>query len=113
MGAFGCTFGFGVQYLTHVHDWPLNIAGKALNAWYAFIPVTFEATVFWAGLSTAFSLFVLSKMPKVNRRILHNGFTTDKFGLFIPASAPGYSEQEALKFAQGPGATEVSVVKEN
>ena len=112
MGAFGCVLGFGVQYLTHVHDWPLNVAGKALNAWYAFIPVTFEATVFWAGLSTAFSLFVLGGMPKVNRKILNPRFTSDKFGLWIPSSAQGYSESEALKFAQSLGAQEVKVVKE-
>lgn len=112
MGLFGCAIGFGVQYLTHAQDWPLNIAGKAFNAWYAFMPVTFEATVFFAGLSTVVALLILSKMPITGRKILNRSFTTDKFGIFIPKSAPGYSEADVVNFVKSLGAKDVKVIKD-
>lgn len=46
-----------MQYLTHKYDWSLNISGKNLNAWFAYIPITFEFTVFMAGVGTAAAMF--------------------------------------------------------
>ncbi|MCB1190838.1 MAG: DUF3341 domain-containing protein [Leptospiraceae bacterium] len=111
MGLFGCTMAFGYQYLTHAHDWQLNIAGKAWNAWPAFIPITFEGTIFFAGVLSVFSLIFLAKLTKPNRKILHPDITNHRFALWIPSSAPGYKEEEVINFMNGLGAKEVTVVK--
>ena len=110
MGIVGAVMGFGYQYLTNTIDWPINYSGKAYNAWPAFIPVTFEMVIFFAGLSTAFMLFVLARL-KPGRKFLHKDFTSHKFGLWIPASAPGYKEADTINFLKSLGASEVNVVK--
>lgn len=112
MGLFGLTMGFGYQFLTNVIDWPIVYAGKDYLAWPAFIPVTFEMTIFFAGLSTGLSLFALARL-KPGRKILHKDFTSHKFGLFIPTTAPGYKEADTVNFLKSLGASEVRVVKDN
>jgi hypothetical protein len=111
MGLAGCSFGFGFQYLTHAHDWGLNFSGKALNAWPAYIPITFETTVFFAGMSAAASLFVLSKLGVASRKPLHPEITSHKFALWIPASSNNFTEEDVVKFLNGLGAKEVTVLK--
>lgn len=110
-GLFGLTIGTSFQYLTHAYDWPMNIAGKSLNAWFAYVPIIFEITVFSAGIYTVATLAYLCGIPKPNRRILHKDFTSHRFGLWIPKSAKGYNESEVVSFIKGLGGTEVTVVK--
>ena len=49
----GILFAQGLQNYVMVWDWPMNFGGKPFAAWPAFIPITFEAMVFWAALGTA------------------------------------------------------------
>ncbi|MGJ4786498.1 DUF3341 domain-containing protein [Leptospira koniambonensis] len=111
MGIFGCTVGFSMQYLTHKYDWPINISGKSFNAWFAYIPITFEFTVFMAGLSTAAALFFLAKLPRTGRKVLHPDITTDKFALWIPSNSANYSEGSVTDFIKGLGSKHVETVK--
>ncbi|TGJ98979.1 DUF3341 domain-containing protein [Leptospira langatensis] len=111
MGIFGCVAGFGMQYLTHKYDWPLNISGKSFNAWFAYIPITFEFTVFMAGVSTAVAMFILTKLPKTGRKVLHPDITTDKFALWIPSNSANYSESGVTDFIKGLGSKHVETVK--
>jgi hypothetical protein len=113
MGVIGCIMGFSFQYLTHQYDWPLNIGGKSLNAWFAYIPITFEMTVFCAGMYTFATFCYLAGLPKLGRKVLHPDLTSHKFGLWIPASAPGYKQDEVVSFVKSLGAKQVEVVSEN
>ncbi|MDZ4725829.1 MAG: DUF3341 domain-containing protein [Leptospira sp.] len=110
-GLFGLLIGTSFQYLTHAYDWPMNIAGKSLNAWFAYVPIIFEITVFSAGIYTVVALAYLCGIPKATRRILHKDFTSHRFGLWIPKSAKGYNESEVVSFIKGLGGQEVTVVK--
>src|SRR5262245_29149847 len=44
-GLVGCAIGFGMQYYGAVVKYPVNIGGRPMNSWPAFIPVTFEVTI--------------------------------------------------------------------
>ena len=113
-GLIGCVIGFLVQFLTHGYDWPINISGKSLYAWYAYIPVTFEFTIFWAALASAFALFYLAKLPKINRKVLHPDITTDKFALWIPSKSFGTkSNREIFEFIENLGSKYTKIVRES
>src|SRR5262245_46123056 len=44
-GFVGAVLGYSLQYYISVFDYPLNIGGRPLHSWPAFIPVTFELTI--------------------------------------------------------------------
>ena len=76
----------------------------------AFIPITFELTILFAGLATAAALFAVCKIPNLNATILDPSLTNDKFGLFVSANDPGYRENEFTELMKRAGAHEVRVV---
>ena len=111
MGLLGMGIGFSYQYLTTTVDWPINYSGKDFNSWPAYIPVTFEATIFFAGIFSALTLFFLARLPVLGRKVLHKDLTSHKFALWIPSSAPGYKEADTVNFLNSLGASEVKVIK--
>ena len=50
------------QIWTSASSWPVNVGGKPLTSVPAFIPVTFEITVLFAGLGTVAALLFRSRL---------------------------------------------------
>jgi len=79
-GLLGLATALGVQIWTSAYDYPLIVGGKPLVSLPAFIPVSFELTVLFAGLGVVASLFVASGMrPKFKVPDLHPGVNDDRF----------------------------------
>lgn len=60
----GGTLGFALQYWISVIDYPLNIGGRPLNSWPAFIPVTFELTILGGALFAVLGMLGLNGLPR-------------------------------------------------
>jgi len=63
-GVIGGVGGFLMQYWISVSAYPINVGGRPLNSWPAFIPVTFETTVLIAAIFAVLGLFALNGMPQ-------------------------------------------------
>lgn len=111
-GIAGATIGFGWQAWMHSSLYLLNIGGKPLFSWPAYIPITFEMTVLLGAHLMVAAFWIVNRFPNTKPKILHPGLTSDKFGLFIPTESPHYNEEEVVHFIKELGASEVNVIKE-
>ncbi len=126
-GITGCAAAFALQYWTSAVDWPLNVGGKPFNSWPAFVPVMFELTILFGGLSTFAALLFFCRLPNARKRNFDPRLTSDRFALMIEAPLHGedpeeaeeilkaggfqkFSEEEAKGFLKSVGAKEVRTV---
>ncbi len=64
-GALGAFVAYGIIYYTNAHDYPLDVGGRPLNSLPADIPIVFETTVLFAGITAFLLAIFLSGMPRL------------------------------------------------
>ena len=103
-GLAGGIGGFGFQYWVAAVTYPMNIGGRPLNSWPAFIPVTFELTILSASLCAVFGMLALNRLPHPHhplfsvQRFVHA--TSDRFFLCIEANDPKFHMAECARLLQ-------------
>lgn len=115
-GLGGGLTGFGLQYWCAAITYPMNIAGRPLNSWPAFIPVTFELTVLGASIFAVVGMLALNKLPQPYHPVFNverfSRASTDRFFLCIEARDPQFNPAESARFLQGLNASHVDEVKD-
>jgi ActD protein len=84
LGLAGAALKIAFEYWTTAVDWPVNVGGKPWNSLPAFVPITFEVMVLFAGVSTVIAYFFASGLrPGRKARLAFPGVTNDRFALVI------------------------------
>jgi len=76
-GLVGCAGGYLLQDWASAIAYPINVAGKPLHSWPAFVPVTFECTILVAALSAVLGMLALNRLPMP----YHPVFNVPRFAL--------------------------------
>jgi hypothetical protein len=113
----GAVLGFFLQYYAAAIDFPINVAGRPLNSWVSFIPITFETTVLCACLSAFFfGILAANGLPHPYHPVFNvpefGRATRDRFFVCIEACDPRFDAIETRLFLEGLGPLGVYDVQE-
>ena len=115
-GIVGGLAGYGLQYWASVIAYPLNIGGKPLHSWPAFIPVTFETTILGAALSAVLGMLALNGLPMPYHPVFNVPrfalASRNRFFLVIQSADPRFTLDWTREFLQSLNPREVMTVDE-
>lgn len=113
LAALGCSAGAFALQEWATHDYPLNVGGRPLNSWPAFLPITFELTVLGTALTGVITLLVLAGFPRLDHPVFAvPGFrraSQDRFFL-LWRTAGDQDRADAQRFFAGTDAESVAEV---
>src|SRR5262245_61380593 len=114
-GIFGMIAGFGLCYWVSTTAYPLNVGGRPLNSWPAFIPVTFELTILFGSFAALLSMLGLNGLPLPYHPVFNvpsfQRASQDKFFLAIEAADPKFDRTRTFEFLKSLNPREINEVE--
>jgi len=113
-GLIGGGSGYLMQWWMSAVDYPLNIGGKPPHSWPAFIVITFEMTILFAGISAVLGMLALNGLPMPYHPVFNvprfSSASKDRFFLIVFSSDKKYNSVETRRFLEGLNPRSVSEV---
>jgi hypothetical protein len=113
-GLLGGLAAYILQWWINTISYPVNIGGRPLHSWPAFIIVTFEMTILFSGLSAVFGMLALNGLPMPYHPVFNvpqfDRASKDKFFIVIFASDRNYDAVGTRQFLEGLNPTSVAEV---
>ena len=115
-GLAGALGGFLLQYWVSAIEYPVNVGGKPLNSWPAFIVVTFETTILGASLAALLGMLALNRLPQPYHPLFNAPSfaraTRDGFFLVVESADPQFDRRKTSEFLRSLKAKEVTEVND-
>jgi hypothetical protein len=113
-GIVGGLTGYLMQYWMSAVAYPLNIGGKPYHSWPAFIVITFEMTILFAGISAVFGMLALNGLPMPYHPVFNvprfTRASRDRFFLVVFSSDVKYDPAGTRQFLESLDPRSVSEV---
>ncbi|HKE25781.1 MAG TPA: DUF3341 domain-containing protein [Bryobacteraceae bacterium] len=113
-GITGGLTGYLLQYYITVWNFPINVGGRPLHSWPAYIIITFEMTILFAAISAVLGLLALCGLPMPYHPMFNvPRFATasrNRFFLCIEAADPLFDHDKTPEFLETLEPKEVSEV---
>lgn len=97
-GAGGAIAAFALQEYASVFSYPMNVGGRPLNSWPAFVPITFEIAILGAALAAAVAMLILNSLPQFHHPLFESSrferATQDRFFICVEARDRHFSEEK-------------------
>ena len=95
---------YGTQYWMNAVDYPLNVGGRPLDSWPAFIPSTLIVAILWAGAATLIGLLLVLRLPRLHHPVFAvHGFeraSQDRFFFCILSDDPLFESEATRSFLE-------------
>ena len=113
-GIIGGSLGYLLQYYVTVWHFPINIAGRPLHSWPAYIIITFEMTILFAAISSVLGLLALCGLPMPYHPVFNVPrfalASRNRFFLCIESTDPLFDHDRTVEFLETLEPREVSEV---
>src|ERR1700752_1983259 len=113
-GIIGGLSGYLMQYWMSAVDYPINIGAKPYPSWPAFIVITFEMTILFAGISAVLGMLAWNGLPMPYHPVFNverfSSASKDRFFLIVFSSDKKYNATDTRKFLEGLAPKSVSEV---
>jgi hypothetical protein len=114
-GLLGGAAGYALQYYAAVIAYPMNVGGRPLHSWPAFIPVTFEMVILGAAVAAVLGMQFMNGLPRPHHPLFNvpdfARASQDGFFLAVEAADPRFDLRKTRVVLQAAGALRVSEVK--
>lgn len=113
-GIIGAAVQYYAQYWMNAVDYPINVGGRPLHAWPAFIPAALIVGIMWAAAASLVGMLVLNRLPRLHHPLFEAGgferASQDRFFLFIGGDDPKFDGAATKRFLKRQKAVRVQEV---
>lgn len=105
IGALAAGLGtYALECYAAVIDYPLNVGGRPLLSWPAFVPAALEMTVLGAAILGVIAMLAGNRLPRLHHPLFgvaaFERATSDRFFLLLRAGGPGFDAAAARAFLE-------------
>ncbi|UFN49990.1 DUF3341 domain-containing protein [Roseomonas sp. OT10] len=68
-GVLGFAATYAIQFWLSAVDYPINVGGRPLHAWPAFLVTALTIGILWAAVATLVGMLVLNRLPRLHHPI--------------------------------------------